>query len=213
METHVPNTRPVKPCILDYGSGNVRSVFNLLSTISAETTISNDPDFIRSATHLILPGVGAFGAAMSRIHQRIPLNVVEEVVLEQRRPFLGICVGYQVLMETGSEFGESKGLGWLEGTVDQLDSAEFPLPHIGWNGVDVKCHAPLFEGIASGEDFYFVHSFVVRLRESKDVAATTEYGERFASAASHCNIHGVQFHPEKSQRAGRRLIENFFRMP
>lgn len=196
-------------CILDYGSGNVRSVWNLLSTIVPDTVVSNDPEAIRSATHLILPGVGAFGAAMTRIRQRIPMDVVEDVVRQRRRPFLGICVGFQVLAEMGHEFGEHEGLGWLPGTVSQLECGDLSLPHVGWNNTTVVGESPLFESIDSEQDFYFVHSYVVRLTHEPDIAARTEYGEVFVSAASNGNIHGVQFHPEKSQRAGRRLIENF----
>jgi imidazole glycerol-phosphate synthase subunit HisH len=201
---------PHRVCILDYGSGNVRSVFNLLCTISPQVDISNDPEAIRSATHLILPGVGAFGAAMKRIRAQIPLDVVEDEVLRQRKPFLGICVGFQVLADKGHEFGEHDGLGWLGGSVDRLESGDLPVPHVGWNSVEVDGESSgLLDGIQAGEDFYFVHSFVFRPSRQSDVVSTTDYGETFASAASRDNIHGVQFHPEKSQRAGRRLIENF----
>lgn len=196
-------------CILDYGSGNVRSVWNLLDAIAPGAEVSNDPDIIRASTHLILPGVGAFGAAMTRIRQRIPLDVVEDVVLNQHRPFLGICVGFQVLAEKGFEFGEHEGLGWLPGSVTRLECGDSPLPHIGWNSADIVNTSVLFDGIGPQEDFYFVHSYAVRLADPAHVNATTEYGESFVSVGFRENVYGVQFHPEKSQRAGRRLIQNF----
>lgn len=203
----------LKVCILDYGSGNVRSVYNLLATITERVKISNSPDDIAKASHLILPGVGAFGSSMARIKERIPLNVVEQAVFESGRPFLGICVGFQVLADVGFEFGEHAGLGWLEGSVHQLETADLPLPHVGWNSIEIQRESPLLAGIRSDEDFYFVHSYGVRLLTPSDVVATTSYGHGFVSVASRANIHGVQFHPEKSQKAGRRLLENFLRMP
>lgn len=196
-------------CILDYGSGNVQSVFNLVSTLTPSAQVSNDPAAIREATHLILPGVGAFGASMAKIRARIPLDVVEEVVLRQARPLLGICVGFQVMASTGFEFGEHQGLGWLGGTVRRLEAGTLPLPHVGWNDIRVERASPLLTGIRPAEDFYFVHSFVVTPGDPSDVVATTDYGESFVAMASRGNLHGVQFHPEKSQRAGRRLFENF----
>ncbi len=199
-------------CILDYGSGNVQSVSNLLSTIASEVRVSNDPDDIRAASHLILPGVGAFGASIARIHATIPLDVVEDVVQRQRRPFLGICVGFQVLADTGFEFGEHRGLGWLGGDVRRLECGDLPLPHVGWNNIQVRHASPLLAGVRPDEDFYFVHSYVMTPARPEDVVATTEYGEAFVCVASRDNVHGVQFHPEKSQRAGRRLIENFLAM-
>jgi len=203
----VPQSTEV--CILDYGSGNVQSVFNLISAVTPRVRISNDPSTIRAASHLILPGVGAFGASMAKIRARIPLDVVESVVRHETRPFLGICVGFQVLADVGLEFGEHVGLGWIRGCVRRLDCGDLPLPHVGWNNIAVQRKSPLLSGIREDEDFYFVHSFGVELAVPSDVVATTDYGRSFVAMASHDNIHGVQFHPEKSQRAGRRLIENF----
>jgi glutamine amidotransferase len=199
----------VRVCILDYGSGNVQSVFNLVSTLTPYAQVSNDPATIRAATHLILPGVGAFGASMAKIRARIPLDVVEDVVVKQARPMLGICVGFQIMASTGFEFGEHQGLGWLGGTVRRLEAGALPLPHVGWNDIRVVRTSPLLTGIRPAEDFYFVHSFAVTPGRASDVVATTEYGETFVAMASRGNLHGVQFHPEKSQRAGLRLFENF----
>lgn len=196
-------------CILDYGSGNVKSVFNLFSAVAANVVVSNDPARIEDATHIVLPGVGAFGAAMRRIHEALPLDVLERVVRGQGKPFLGICVGMQVLADQGYEFGETAGLGWIGGSVRQLQAGSFPLPHIGWNNIDVQRHSPLLDGLEHAPDFYYVHSFAFDAADPADVLATTEYGQQFAGVIARGNIHGVQFHPEKSQRAGMRLVKNF----
>ena len=196
-------------CILDYGSGNVRSVFNLVSQLAKDVQISNAPEVLRSATHLILPGVGAFGAAMEKIRSQIQVDVLEEEVIHKGKPFLGICVGMQVLANRGFEFGEHVGLGWISGTVSRLACGSLPLPHIGWNDVVPRIEHPLFTGSETNRDFYFVHSFAFQPQEDTAVLATTDYGEIFTSAIQQDNIVGVQFHPEKSQKTGRRLIRNF----
>ena len=202
----------IKVCILDYGSGNVKSVFNLISSLADDVKISNDAAEIEAATHIILPGVGAFGASMRRIHDKLPLDLLRQQVLVQKKPFLGICVGMQVLMETGYEFGETAGLGWLPGKVDKLETGGLPLPHIGWNNVSVdksRPLIPLLKGLDAEPDFYYVHSFACVASDASQIQATTEYGQHFCAVIAHENIHGVQFHPEKSQRAGILLAKNF----
>ena len=199
-------------CILDYGSGNVKSVYNLIASLAPHVTISNEVAGIEAATHIILPGVGAFAASMRRINDKLPLDVLRQQVLVQKKPFLGICVGMQVLMETGLEFGETPGLGWLPGRVEKLESGGMPLPHIGWNNISVdksKPLIPLLAGLDADPDFYFVHSFICRPQDPALVQATTDYGQQFCSVIARDNIFGVQFHPEKSQRAGIRLAKNF----
>lgn len=196
-------------CILDYGSGNVRSVMNLVSTITPSVRISNDPDVIAAASHLILPGVGAFGASMDRIRALLPLDVVAAQVLEDGKPFLGICVGMQVLAERGLEFGDFPGLGWLPGVVRRLEAGVLPLPHVGWNGVAPARPSALTAGFGHELDFYFVHSYAYDAPSADHVAAWTEYGERFCAIIERGNIFGVQFHPEKSQKAGELLLRNF----
>lgn len=198
-----------KVCILDYGSGNVKSVFNLFSAVTDGVVISNAPADIEAATHIVLPGVGAFAAAMRRIGETLPLDILERVVREQGKPFLGICVGMQVLADKGHEFGETSGLGWIGGTVRQLEPGQFPLPHIGWNNIDIHHPSPLLEGLDHAPDFYYVHSFAFDATDPGDVLATTSYGQQFTGVIGRDNIYGVQFHPEKSQRAGMRLVKNF----
>ncbi len=199
-------------CILNYGSGNVKSVFNLFSTMCENVRISNAPADIEDATHIVLPGVGAFAASMRRIHETLPLDVLEHVVRQGGKPFLGICVGMQVLADTGHEFGETKGLGWIKGDVRQMDAGDNPLPHIGWNNIDVLRPDPLFAGLENAPDFYYVHSFAFEAANPAEVLATTDYGKRFVAAIVRDNVYGVQFHPEKSQRAGMRLVKNFLGM-
>lgn len=196
-------------CILDYGSGNVRSVFNVLNTLSDNVQISNDPKVIKAATHIILPGVGAFGASMKKINDKIPVKILEEEVLKKKKPFLGICVGMQVLATTGFEFGEFKGLGWIPGKVVKIESGELPLPHIGWNDVDFKKASALSERFDQHPDFYFVHSFILKPDDKSVIVGTCTYGEEFCAVINKDNIFGVQFHPEKSQKAGKILLENF----
>ena len=198
-----------KVCILNYGSGNVGSVLNLFSSITPDVIVSNDKDAIRQARHVVLPGVGAFASSMAKMRSRIPLDVLYEEVVEKGKPFLGICVGMQVLAETGHEFGIHEGLGWIPGEVDRLESGSLPLPHIGWNDIENDGSCRLLRNFESRTDFYFVHSYVFRARDVSHVVSTAEYGERFAAIVSKGNIHGVQFHPEKSQKAGRILLENF----
>lgn len=196
-------------CILDYGSGNVRSVFNLFASVSPHTVVSNEPAEIRQASHIILPGVGAFGAAMRKIRERLPMEELELAIFKDKKPFLGICVGMQILATRGMEFGECPGLGWIGGIVDKVDSRELPLPHIGWNNISCKRTSSLFDGLGNNPDFYFVHSYIFRVEHAHDMLAATNYGEEFCSVVHRENIYGVQFHPEKSQRAGIRLAKNF----
>lgn len=196
-------------CILNYGAGNVKSVYNLFESIVKSVIVSNDPKEILQASHLVLPGVGAFGSAMRKIRESIPLAELEEAVLSKKRPFLGICVGMQVLAESGMEFGEHRGLGWIPGTVEKLTALGAPLPHIGWNNISPKRQSPLLIDLGPEPDFYFVHSFVFHATDPGNVLATSEYGEEFCSVIQSDNIYGVQFHPEKSQKAGIQLVNNF----
>ncbi|MBA5686099.1 imidazole glycerol phosphate synthase subunit HisH [Rugamonas apoptosis] len=196
-------------CILDYGSGNVKSVYNLFAALATDVVVSNEVADIEAASHIVLPGVGAFAAAMRRIHERLPLDVLERVVRQQGRPFLGICVGMQVLADVGHEFGETPGLGWIGGNVRRLEAGDLPLPHVGWNNIDVVRPSPLLAGLEQAPDFYYVHSFMFDVAQPGQVLATSDYGGTFCAAVGRDNVYGVQFHPEKSQRAGMRLAKNF----
>jgi len=201
-----------KVCILNYGSGNVKSVLNLFESINVPVSISNDKKEIERSSHLVLPGVGAFKAAMENIKKWIPLEAVEKEVFEKKKPFLGICVGMQVMASNSLEFGNHLGLNWIPGTVCKLATESLPLPHIGWNNLSSRKKSGILDGIDEELDFYFVHSFKYELRNKDFLLATTEYEENFPSVINKENLYGVQFHPEKSQIAGKKLAMNFLKI-
>jgi imidazole glycerol-phosphate synthase subunit HisH len=193
--------------ILDYGMGNLRSAEKALEHVGVTAKISRDPDEVRAADGVILPGVGAMPRAMERIRE---LGLAE--LIDERRkagvPILGICLGLQLLFESTTEFGGSDGLGLLGGAVEALEAEGLKVPHIGWEPVEWERESRLTEGIPSGTPFYFVHSFAPR-PGAEDLLGSAEYGSRFACAAQRDNVFGVQFHPEKSSSAGLRLLSNF----
>lgn len=199
-------------CILDYGSGNTMSVLNLIEYLKIPCKISREEKDIKNASHLILPGVGSFASSMNKIKQKIPIEVLEKEVLINKKPFLGICVGMQVLAEFGYEFQKSPGLGWVKGNVEKLNTKNLPLPHIGWNNINIKKEIKIFDNLQNINDFYFVHSYVLKPKNKENIISTTNYDDiDFCSALNIENIYGVQFHPEKSQKAGQQLIKNFLK--
>src|SRR3990167_5587094 len=205
-----PNMLDKKVCILDYGSGNIKSVLNIFYSITSDVKVSNAERDILDATHLVLPGVGAFASSMQKIHERLPIDLIENVVLERKKLFLGICVGMQVLASRGHEFGEHDGLGWIDGCVQKISSGEHPLPHVGWNHIACRKASSLLKGLDAVDPcFYFVNSYAFCPANSEHVVATTVYGEEFCSVIQKDNIFGVQFHPEKSQQAGVGLLRSF----
>jgi imidazole glycerol-phosphate synthase subunit HisH len=194
-------------CILDYGMGNLRSVEKALEHVGAVATISSEPEAIRSAEGLVLPGVGAFPKAMERVREL----GLDELVVERRDagvPILGICLGLQLLFDSTTELGGAAGIGLLPGDVAELDAVGLKVPHIGWSPVRWEKPSRLVEGIESGTPFYFVHSFAPD-PSREDLLGSAAYGARFACAAERDNVFGVQFHPEKSSGAGLRLLSNF----
>lgn len=193
--------------LLDYGMGNLRSVEKALEHVGARAAIGADPDEVRAADGLILPGVGAFPRAMEGIRA----TGLDELIAERAAagtPVLGICLGLQLLFERSEELGGGAGLGLLSGAVRRLDAPGLKVPNIGWAPVRWERESRLVEGIPSETPFYLVHSFVAR-PAAGDVLGTAEYGERFACAAERDNVFGVQFHPEKSSAAGLTLLANF----
>lgn len=197
--------------IIDYQMGNIRSVAKAFKKLGASFVISNAPEDIKKSTHLVLPGVGAFGDGMANLKKFKLVELLKEEVLKKKKPFLGICIGMQLLASKGEEHGQHNGLGWIKGTVRRfaIDEKRYKIPHIGWNDITVKIANSLFSNIKTGSDFYFVHSFHLVPEDQRIVAATCDYGETFAAAISKDNIFGVQFHPEKSQQAGIQIIKNF----
>mgnify|MGYP001817510175 CR=1 FL=1 len=194
--------------IVDYGVGNLRSVQKALERVGAEAVVTNDPEVLDSALGVILPGVGAFGDAMSNLRSRRLLQPVLHQV-EQEKPLLGICLGMQLLFDESEEMGRHSGLGLLPGRVMRFPEGELKVPHIGWNQLQ-HGEGPLLEGIAPGAYAYFVHSYYAVPQEPGDVLARTEYGVEFASVVGRDRVWGAQFHPEKSQEVGLRLLQNFW---
>jgi glutamine amidotransferase len=194
-------------CILDYGMGNLRSVEKALEHVGAGATIANDPETVRAAEGLILPGVGAFPKAMGVVREL----GLDELIFERREagvPILGICLGLQLLFDSTTELGGAEGLALLPGEVRELDAPGLKVPHIGWSPVRWERESRLTEGIDSGTPFYLVHSFAPR-PDATDLLGTAKYGATFACAVERDNVFGVQFHPEKSSAAGLRLLSNF----
>ncbi|HYX77843.1 MAG TPA: imidazole glycerol phosphate synthase subunit HisH [Solirubrobacterales bacterium] len=197
--------------ILNYGMGNLRSVQKALERVVSRASITSDPAEARNADGVILPGVGAFPAAMGRVRE-LELDAFLAERVEADAPVLGICLGLQLLFESSTEHGGAAGIGLLAGEVTELDAPGLKLPHIGWERVRWERPSALTEGLPSGTPFYFVHSFGVRPRNSSDILGTAEWGQRFVCAVERPPLYGAQFHPEKSSAAGLRLLANFARV-
>jgi glutamine amidotransferase len=195
--------------IIDYGVGNLRSVEKAFAAAGCDAVVSADEDILHTVERLVLPGVGAFGACMKALTERGFDQLVCERVA-QGTPVLGVCVGMQMLFEESEEFGRTRGLGLLRGRVTRF-SGDLVVPQVGWNQIRQRLAHPLLQGIADGAFFYFVHSYYCEPADSSVVLGETDYGVAYASVVTHENISGVQFHPEKSQAAGLRLLANFAR--
>lgn len=196
--------------VVDYGVCNLDSVARAVEECGGRSVVTERPEDLARANRIILPGVGAFATAMRNIKQRSLDVALREQVIDNGIPFLGICLGMQLLAERGREVEETAGLGWIPGEVRKLEpyGEDTRIPHIGWNEVHVVRHSSLFEG-ADGGDFYFVHSYHLEPRDEKDIVARTPYGRGFVSAVQRDLVFGVQFHPEKSQRAGFAVLKRF----
>lgn len=201
--------KPVEVAIIDYEVGNLRSVEKAFAAMNCDAVVSSDENILRTAERLVLPGVGAFGACMRALTQRGFDQLVSERVA-QGTPLLGVCVGMQMLFEESEEFGRTRGLGLLRGRVRRF-SDDLVVPHVGWNQIRQQFPHPLFHGVLDGGFFYFVHSFYCEPSSDRVVAGKTDYGVAYASVVADKNIFGVQFHPEKSQATGLRLLANFAR--
>ena len=194
--------------LIDAGTGNLRSVQKALESIGANVERTDDPQKVLSGKRIVLPGVGAFGDFMSGMRARGLESVIKDIAA-RGIPLLGICVGMQALFEVGEEMGEHVGLGLLPGRVARFDeSLSVKIPHTGWNQLEVKQDALLFNQVDAGAYVYFNHSYYCQPQNSSDVIATTDYGLQYACAVQHKNIFGVQFHPEKSQLVGLQILKN-----
>ena len=195
--------------LIDAGTGNLRSVQKALENIGAHVLRTDDPRKVVDGRRVVLPGVGAFGDYMSGLRAK----GLDEAVIELAKravPLLGICVGMQALFEIGEEMGEHKGLCLLHGRVMKFaESLSVKIPHTGWNQLEVKQEAPLFDQVNAGAYVYFNHSYYCQAENPSNLLATTDYGIHYACAVQQDNIFGVQFHPEKSQAAGLRILKNF----
>ena len=201
--------------IVDYGMGNLGSILNMLKRIGTKAKITSDRAEIEAADKLILPGVGAFDPAMRRLNESGLKEVLNELVLERRKPTIGLCLGMQLLTE-GSEEGNLPGLGWVAGETRRFkfenEDAGLKVPHMGWNTVRPEQVKPLVQDLYDPSRFYFVHSYHVALRDPSDAAAWTHYGYDFPSMIQKGHIMGTQFHPEKSHKFGMKLLKNFAEM-
>ena len=196
--------------LVGYGLGNIQAFANIYHRLSIPVVIASNADQLLGAEKLILPGVGAFDWAMARLNESGMRTRLDELVLHQKIPVLGVCVGMQ-MMANRSEEGEIPGLGWIDAEVVRFQLAQVshaPLPHMGWNDVNFLSEDPLFVGISSPR-FYFLHSYHFLAHHDSQILATTDYGHSFTSIASSSHIYGVQFHPEKSHHWGVQLLKNF----
>ena len=207
-------TRPLI-CIVDYGMGNLRSVINAFEFIGLRAMITNTPSDLAKASAVVLPGVGAFGEGMKNLRQAGFVEALSEEVLVKGKPFLGICLGLQFLAKNSLEDGNQEGLGWIDGTVERIsyNNPSFRVPHMGWNDVHIERESVLFKGLEDGPIFYFVHSYHLVVDGEKEVVTSTcWHGETITASVQKDNMYAVQFHPEKSQRSGLRLLENFVKL-
>lgn len=197
--------------IVDYKTGNLGSISNILKRIGVESVITSDIQTIADSSKLILPGVGAFDTGMKNLESLGLIDVLKRKVLDEKTPVLGICLGMQ-LLSSGSEEGTLPGLGFIDAITVKFrfsNSEEFKIPHMGWNFIKQKKNSSLFEDMYPNPRFYFVHSYYFRANAETDILATTNYEIEFTSAVEKGNIFGVQFHPEKSHKFGMKLLKNF----
>ncbi|HTN43331.1 MAG TPA: imidazole glycerol phosphate synthase subunit HisH [Nitrospiria bacterium] len=194
--------------IIDYGMGNLRSVSKAFERLGFAVNVTRNPRQIDDASHVVLPGVGAFPDCMRNLEE---LGLIDPVLrtLSSGKPFLGVCLGLQLLFTESEEFGLHKGLGWIRGRVVRFPDAGLKVPHMGWNTLEIRQATPLLQGLPMDAMFYFVHSYYGVPDDSAVIASTTEYGQPFASSIAVGNVFACQFHPEKSQAVGLKLLRNF----
>lgn len=196
---------------MDHGMGNLLSVRHAFAFIGAKPTLCDQPEELHQASRIVLPGVGAFGECMNRLRKMNFVEALETAVLIEGKPVLGICLGMQVMADGSEEDPNTPGLGWLDAQVVRIhsDRENLRVPHVGWNDVQYPNEIPLFQGLPSDPDFYFVHSYWLQTNDESIVVATCDYGEALTAAVRKDNIFATQFHPEKSQDYGLKVLSNF----
>jgi len=199
----------MKVAIINYGMGNVASVDKAIKYLGLESIITNDPIEIQQCTYIILPGVGAFAQGMENLHKLGLVEILNEEVIYNKKPFLGICLGMQLIASRGYEPKLTPGLGWIEGEVIKINELDKSIPHLGWN--DIKVTNDSFIKEFDQKDFYFIHSYHFNVLNTEDIIATVNYGNNYVSVIKKDNIFATQFHPEKSQTSGLGLIKSFFK--
>ncbi len=204
----------METAIIDYGMGNLLSVQRAFEKCGSDAVIIDNPLELRDAERIVLPGVGAFPDAMDNLRKNGWIEELTRAVLEKETPILGICLGMQLLADKGYEVRECDGLGYIPGEIIRFTQTQEKerIPHVGWNEILKREDSPLFDGIADGTNYYFVHSYHFRVANEENIATVTPYCGEFVSSVIKDNIVGTQFHPEKSQKAGFKLIKNFLSM-
>ncbi len=198
-----------KVVIIDYGLGNVRSVRGAVERLGYEAVVSSAPEEMRTSDALILPGVGAFGDGMRKLRERGLIDPLRQMVLDDHKAILGICLGAQLMANGSCEFGQHEGLKWIDAAVERLPTDGLPLPHVGWNDLDIVKGSEQFRDMSDSPLVYYVHSFHIRCRDEALVTARCDYGVQFTASFQRDNIFGSQFHPEKSQAEGLVFLSNF----
>ena len=195
--------------IIDYGLGNLKSVLTSFENVGASAIITRDIEEIRKANAIVLPGVGAFGEGINNLHKFGLVEVLKEEILIKKKPFLGICLGMQLICTKGYEGGEFPGLGWIEAEVIKFDDKNLRIPHVGWNDVQCNLNSPILKGGKEKQTFYFVHSYYVKLAKTDLTMGICNYGTDFCAVLQKENIFATQFHPEKSQYEGLEILRKF----
>ena len=200
-----------KVSIIDYGMGNLRSVANAFASFDCDINITQNPKDLYQASHIVLPGVGAFGDGIKNLQSGGWIEVLEAEVISKGKPFLGICLGMQLLATIGTEYGLHQGLNWIPGTVNrlQVNDNSIRVPHIGWNDVNFVKKDSLYKDLVDSQVFYFVHSYIFDVEDQSVISGLTNYGSNFIASLEKDNIYATQFHPEKSQNVGIEVLKNF----
>ena len=194
--------------IVDYGMGNVASVQKALNFLNLQSIITNDHKLIAESKYIVLPGVGSFKQGMANLKKHKLDELLTKLVIHEKKNFLGICLGMQLIAEFGNEPDRCEGLAWIKGEVKKIEAHHLRIPHMGWNDIEIK-NETYFNGIIS-KDFYFIHSFHFDATDTNDVSSFVSYGDKLVSSIQHENIFATQFHPEKSQESGLQLLRNYF---